>query len=101
MRDKLARVEQLEALARSAGLSMVELALGFAIEHPAVTSAILGPRTLEQARELFAIGEPRLASDVLDAIDAIVPPGSDVDDANWIPVNPALAEAGSRRRPRS
>jgi hypothetical protein len=79
----------------------VQLALGFAIEHPAVTSAILGPRTLAQARELFAIAGPRLSPDVLDEIDAIVPPGSDVDDANWIPVNPALAQTASRRRPRN
>jgi aryl-alcohol dehydrogenase (NADP+) len=100
VRDKLARVEKLEALARSAGLSIRQLALAFAVEHPGVTSAILGPRTLEQARELFAALELRLSSDLLDAIDAIVPPGVDVDDANWVPVNPALAESRNRRRPR-
>lgn len=97
--DKLARVERLEAVARQNGLSLLQLALGFAIEHPAVTSAILGPRTLEQARELLAVGDLRLAPDVLDAIDAIVAPGTDVDDANWRPVDPGLSEVRSRRRP--
>jgi aryl-alcohol dehydrogenase (NADP+) len=96
--DKLGRVERLEAVARAAGLSILQLALGFAIEHPAVTSAILGPRTLEQARELYAVGDLRLAPDVLDAIDGIVAPGADVDDANWRPVNPALSDPQSRRR---
>jgi aryl-alcohol dehydrogenase-like predicted oxidoreductase len=98
VRDKLERVEKLDVLARSAGLSLLQLALGFAIEHPAVSSAILGPRTLEQARELLAAVDVRLASDVLDAIDRIVAPGSDVDDANWRPVNPALGEPAGRRR---
>jgi aryl-alcohol dehydrogenase-like predicted oxidoreductase len=81
------------------GLSLVQLALGFAIEHPAVTSAILGPRTAEQARELLAVGDLRLGSGLLDAIDAIVAPGTDVDDANWRPVNPELSEPRARRRP--
>jgi aryl-alcohol dehydrogenase-like predicted oxidoreductase len=100
VRDKLARVARLEALAGEAGLSIVQLALAFAIEHPAVTSAILGPRTLEQARELFAVGELRLGAELLDAIDAIVPPGVDVDDANWRPVNPELTDPERRRRGR-
>jgi aryl-alcohol dehydrogenase-like predicted oxidoreductase len=100
VRDKLARVERLEVLAREAGLSIVQLALAFAIEHPAVTSAILGPRTLEQARELFAVGDLRLTPDLLDAIDAVVPPGVDVDDANWRPVNPELTDPERRRRGR-
>jgi len=100
VRDKQERVARLEEIARDAGLSIVQLALGFAIEHPAVTSAILGPRTLAQARELFAVGELRLAPDLLDAIDGIVPPGVDVDDANWRPVNPELTEPERRRRQR-
>jgi aryl-alcohol dehydrogenase (NADP+) len=100
VREKLERVEKLYMLARSAGLSLVELALGFAIEHPGVTSAILGPRTFEQARELLAAIDVRLPPGVLDAIDRIVPPGTDVDDANWRPVDSPLSEPRSRRRPR-
>jgi aryl-alcohol dehydrogenase (NADP+) len=99
VRRKLDLAEKLEALARDAGLSVVQLALAFAVEHPAVSSAILGPRTLAQARELFAVGELRLGADLLDAIDSLVAPGTDVDDANWRPVNPGLSDPRSRRRP--
>jgi len=100
VRDKLERSEKLENLAREAGLSIVQLALAFAVEHPGVSAAILGPRTLQQARGLFANPDLRLSSALLDAIDRIVPPGVDVDDANWIPVNPALEREKRRRPPR-
>jgi aryl-alcohol dehydrogenase-like predicted oxidoreductase len=95
---KLELVERLEALARSAGLSLAALALAFVAEHPGVSSVILGPRTPEQARELLEAVDVRLSGEVLDAIDALVPPGTDVDDANWVPVNPALSESRARRR---
>ena len=43
---KLEVVTELAAVAEDAGISLIELALGFVLEHPAVTSAIIGPRTL-------------------------------------------------------
>jgi aryl-alcohol dehydrogenase-like predicted oxidoreductase len=98
---KIATVQQLSELADEVGEPMSHLALAFAVEHPAVTSAIIGPRTLEQFEELIPAGDLRLESDVLDRIDEIVSPGTDVDpvaDAGWMP--PWLADRAPRRRPR-
>ncbi len=92
-------VERLIALARDAGLPITHLAMAFVMAHPGVTSAILGPRTMQHLDDLLAGAEVRLADDVLDRIDAIVPPGADVglNEANYIP--PALARPELRRRP--
>jgi aryl-alcohol dehydrogenase (NADP+) len=75
------------------------MAMAFVMAHPGVTSAILGPRTMRHLDDLLAGAEVRLADDVLDRIDAIVPPGADVglNEANYIP--PALARPELRRRP--
>lgn len=94
---KFILVERLEQVAREAGLSLTHLAIAFAREHPAVTSVILGPRTPEQLEDLLACSDLRLAPDVLDAIDEIVPPGSNVN-----PLESGIVKLGalSRRRRR-
>ena len=97
-RDKLDAVEQLSELADGAGLSLVHLALAFVIRHPAVTAAIVGPRTLDQLEGQLGAVDVRLSGDVLDAIDAIVAPGTNLNDADagWRP--PHLDDPGARRR---
>jgi aryl-alcohol dehydrogenase-like predicted oxidoreductase len=92
-------VEQLIPLAQEAGLSLTHMALAFVMAHPGVTSAILGPRTMPQLDDLLAGAELRLSDEVLDRIDQIVPPGTDVglNEAAYKP--PAILQAGLRRRP--
>jgi aryl-alcohol dehydrogenase-like predicted oxidoreductase len=92
-------VEQLIPLAEEAGLPMTHLAIAFAIAHPGVTSAIIGPRTMEHLDDLLAGAEVTLTDQVLDRIDTIVPPGTDVgmpDESAYLP--PALQQS-NRRRP--
>jgi aryl-alcohol dehydrogenase-like predicted oxidoreductase len=93
-------VEQLIPLAEEAGLPMTHLAIAFAIAHPGVTSAIIGPRTMEHLEDLLAGAEVTLTDEVLDRIDTIVPPGTDVgmpDESAYLP--PALQQSNLRRRP--
>lgn len=92
-------VEQLIPVAQDAGLSLTHMALAFVISHPAVTSAIIGPRTMEQLDDLLAAAEVRLDDAVLDQIDAIVPPGVDVAPlgaSGYVP--PAIEQVAERRR---
>lgn len=93
---KLEAADALGRLADEAGLTLVQLALAFAIRHPAVTSAIIGPRTMEQLDSQLGADEVVLTDDVLDRIDAIVPPGTTVNpvDDGW--TNPALEVAARR-----
>jgi aryl-alcohol dehydrogenase-like predicted oxidoreductase len=95
---KLEAVEQLAQLAEQAGISLIHLALAFVIRHPAVTAAIIGPRTLEQLEGQLGAVDVQLSDEVLDAIDEIVPPGTNLNaaDAGWRP--PQLDDAASRRR---
>jgi len=93
---KLEVVEQLAVLAEEAGLSMVDLSLAFVLRHPAITSAIIGPRTMEQLESQLGAPDAQLSTDVLDKIDQIVPPGTNVGDGGWQP--PALTDASLRRR---
>lgn len=79
---KLDIVEQLSEIAQSAGVSLTQLALGFVLAHPAVSSALIGPRTPEQLIDLLGAADTRLDSDVLAAIDAIVDPGTDINPAD-------------------
>ncbi|MGH9075876.1 MAG: aldo/keto reductase, partial [Acidimicrobiales bacterium] len=99
-RAKLEAVDRLAEVARDAGISMIHLALAFVLEHPAVSAAIIGPRTMEQLESQLGAPQVRLGTDVLDRIDAIVAPGTTLapGDAGWEP--PALADAGRRRRHR-
>ena len=83
---KVAAVDKLLTLAGEAGVTLPALALGFVMAHPSVTSAIIGPRTVGQLEDLIAHAGTSLSDDVLDAIDEIVPPGTDVnpeDPAYW------------------
>jgi aryl-alcohol dehydrogenase-like predicted oxidoreductase len=95
---KFAVVDALDGVAAEAGLSLTHLAVAWAVEHPAVTSAIIGPKTPEQLEDLLAAADVRLSPDALDAIDAIVAPGADVDpDVANVP-SVALTPAARRRR---
>jgi len=97
---RLDAVEQIIPLAEQAGLPMTHLAMAFAIAHPGVTSAIIGPRTMEQLDDLLAGVDVTLTDEILDRIDEIVPPGADVgtpDQSAYLP--PALQRRGLRRRP--
>ncbi len=95
---KLDLVEQLSAVADAAGISLMHMAIAFTCAHPAVTSAIIGPRTLGQLEGLLAGADVTLSDDVLDAIDAIVAPGLTVsrDDDGF--VAPEISNARLRRR---
>jgi aryl-alcohol dehydrogenase-like predicted oxidoreductase len=95
---KLEAVELLALLAGDAGISMIDMALGFVLAHPAVTSPIIGPRTMEQLESQLGAADQRLPADVLDRIDEIVPPGRTLNsaDAGWDP--PALVSKRLRRR---
>ncbi len=72
---KLDAVEDLALLAQEAGLSLIEMAIAFVVNHPGVTSAIVGPRTMEQLESYLPAVELTLSEDVLDRIDEIVAPG--------------------------
>ena len=94
---KLEAAEQLAELAEEAGLTLVELAIAFVLRHPAVTAAIIGPRTMEHLDSQLAAAGVELSDDVLDRIDAIVPPGVTINPADNGCVSPALAPAARRR----
>ncbi|TVT60874.1 aldo/keto reductase [Amycolatopsis rhizosphaerae] len=96
---RLDAVEQLVSLAQDAGLPMTHLAMAFAIAHPGVTSAIIGPRTMEHLDDLLAGVETTLDDGILDKIDKIVPPGTDIGTLDMAYQPPALQRAGLRRRP--
>ena len=96
---RLDAVEQIIPLAEKAGLPMTHLAMAFAIAHPGVTSAIIGPHTMEQLDDLLAAADVTLTDDILDQIDEIVPPGTDVGTLDQAYLPPALQNPGLRRRP--
>jgi aryl-alcohol dehydrogenase-like predicted oxidoreductase len=98
---KLEAVNELTKLADESNLSLIHMALAFVLEHPAVTSAIIGPRTMEQLESQLDAAELRLDTAVLDRIDEIVPPGTNLnpDDGGWIP--PSLSDATKRRHRRA
>jgi aryl-alcohol dehydrogenase-like predicted oxidoreductase len=98
IRAKLDAVEQLAAVADDAGLTMIQLALGFVTAHPAVTSAIIGPRTIEHLRSQLAAADTVLSPDVLDVIDEIVAPGVDLAPEEKTDTPPSLFEPSLRRR---
>jgi aryl-alcohol dehydrogenase-like predicted oxidoreductase len=94
---KLDAVEDLALLAEEAGLSLIELAVAFVINHPGVTAAIIGPRTIEQLEAFLPAADITLTTDVLDRVDEIVAPGVTVN-----PVDNSYGDhelqAGQRRR---
>jgi aryl-alcohol dehydrogenase (NADP+) len=92
-------VEQLIVVAEESGLSLTHMAMAFAVAHPGVTSAIIGPRTMQHLEDVLAGAELVLDDEILDRIDNIVPPGTDVgpQDVGYNP--PAIRQASLRRRP--
>ena len=95
---KLDAADALGQLADEAGLPLIHLALAFVIQHPAVTSPIIGPRTTEHLRSQLGATEVKLSTDILDKIDEIVPPGATIarSDQGYQP--PALTDPFLRRR---
>jgi len=95
---KLERADALAKVADSAGMTLVDLAVAFVVNHPAVTSAIIGPRTMEQLESQLGAADVNLTGEVLDAIDVIVPPGSNSspNDGGYDP--PSITDARRRRR---
>ncbi len=95
---KLEAVEALAVLAEEAGITLIEMALAFLLEHPAITAPIIGPRTMEQLESQLPAADIRLSDHVLDRIDEIVPPGITVNpgEDGWTP--PAIADPRLRRR---
>lgn len=96
---KLDLIEKLDLVAKEAGISLMHMALAFVTAHPAVTSAIIGPRTFDQLEGLLAGADVTLSQETLDAIDAIVPPGTNIshDDDGY--VAPEINDKSLRRRP--
>jgi hypothetical protein len=88
-----------QSLADETGITLIQMAIAFAVRHPAVTSAIIGPRTMEHLDSYLAADGIGLSGDVLDRIDEIVPPGAtiNVSDNYWEFGTRAL-DATNRRR---
>jgi aryl-alcohol dehydrogenase-like predicted oxidoreductase len=95
---KLDAVEQLAQLAEEAGMSLIQLAIGFVLDHPAITAAIIGPRTMEHLESQLAAADVVLDEAVLDRIDEIVPPGTTINPVDNSFDNPALQPAARRRQ---
>jgi aryl-alcohol dehydrogenase-like predicted oxidoreductase len=97
-RAKLDAVEELAKLAQEAGLSLIHLAIAFVINHPAVTSAIIGPRTMDHLSSQLGAADVSLAPEILDRIDEIVPPGTNLNQADGGYLPPSLTDPSLRRR---
>ncbi|HTA12035.1 MAG TPA: aldo/keto reductase [Solirubrobacteraceae bacterium] len=95
---KLQAAQALGELAEEAGMPLIEMALAFVTSHPAVSAAIIGPRTTDQLESQLPALERKLSADVLDRIDEIVPPGTNVNqnDTGWDP--PWITDSSQRRR---
>ena len=96
---RLAAVEQLVALSDEVGVKLTHLAMAFVIAHPGVTAAIAGPRTMAQLEDTLAGVDVTLSDEVLDRIDAIVPPGESIGAMDMVYRGPEVEDATSRRRP--
>jgi len=94
---KLEAVEQLADVARDAGVSMIELAIAFVVNHPGVTSAIIGPRTMEQLESQLPAAGVKLDAAALDRIDEIVRPGVNLNPADTS-YGEHVLQPGLRRR---
>jgi aryl-alcohol dehydrogenase-like predicted oxidoreductase len=95
---KLEAADALAVLAEEAGMSLVHMAIAFVINHPAVTAAIIGPRTMEQLESQLGALDVTLDDAILDRIDEIVPPGTNINPADGGWQNPDLEPAARRRR---
>jgi aryl-alcohol dehydrogenase-like predicted oxidoreductase len=94
---KLEAADALARLADEAGMTLIEMALAFVMNHPAVTAPIIGPRTMEQLESQLPAAEVALTDDVLDRIDEVVRPGLNLNPADGGWQNPALEPAARRR----
>jgi aryl-alcohol dehydrogenase-like predicted oxidoreductase len=94
---KLAAVDRLSEIAGEAGLSLPEMAVGFVLSHPAVSSVIVGPRTMDQLVGLLKAPQSGLDAPLLDRVDEVVPPGLNLNpaDSGWVP--PWVGEPRLRR----
>ncbi|HVB06187.1 MAG TPA: aldo/keto reductase [Acidimicrobiales bacterium] len=95
---KYALLAELEKIAADAGISVTHLALAFVMTHPAVTAAIVGPRTYEQMADLIAGAPVELDDATLDRLDELVPPGGVVNREDARNPSVGLAEGAVRRR---
>jgi aryl-alcohol dehydrogenase-like predicted oxidoreductase len=95
---KLDAAEQLARLAEEAGITLIQLAIAFVLNHPAITAPIIGPRTFEQLESQLAAADVTLDEAVLDRIDEIVPPATTINPADNSWANPALQPAARRRQ---
>ncbi len=96
---KLKAADALAKLAEEAGMTLIEMAIAWVIRHPAVTAAIIGPRTMEQLESQLTAADVNLSDELLDRVDEVVPPGVNVNPADGGWPNPGLDPA-ARRRPR-
>lgn len=92
---KMALVEDLAKISDNAGVSLTHMSVAWTLEHPAVTSTIIGPRTQEQLDDLLACADLVLDEDALDALDALLPPGTNIN-----PTDPSSEPAGMSRESR-
>jgi aryl-alcohol dehydrogenase-like predicted oxidoreductase len=92
-------VEELIPIAQQAGLSLIHMAMAFVMAHPGVTSAIIGPRTMQHLDDLLAGAEVHLSDEILDRIDAVVAPGTDSGAMGATYEPPAMTQPDLRRRP--
>jgi aryl-alcohol dehydrogenase-like predicted oxidoreductase len=98
-RAKADAVESLTRLAADAGMPLTHLATAFVRAHPAVTSVIIGPRTPAQLEDLLAGAEVELSGEILDRIDDIVAPGTELNRADhYFATPPAIEDKRLRRR---
>jgi aryl-alcohol dehydrogenase-like predicted oxidoreductase len=95
---KFDAADALAGVADEAGMTLIEMAIAFVINHPAVTAAIIGPRTTEQLESQLTAADVTLSSELLDRIDEIVPPGTNVNQADTGWDAPWLTEPSLRRR---
>jgi aryl-alcohol dehydrogenase-like predicted oxidoreductase len=96
---RLSAVEELIALSDEVGVKLTHLAMAFVTAHPGVTSAIAGPRTMEQLEDTLAGVDVALSDEVLDRIDEIVPPGESIGAMDMVYRGPEVGDSTLRRRP--
>jgi aryl-alcohol dehydrogenase-like predicted oxidoreductase len=94
---KLDAADALARLADEAGIPLIHLAIAFVLNHPAVTAAIIGPRTMDHLESQLGAADVTLDDALLDEIDRIVPPGTNVNPADGGWQNPDLEPAARRR----
>ncbi|MBO1268298.1 aldo/keto reductase [Arthrobacter cavernae] len=95
---KLHAADALAQLAARHGLTLIQLAVGFALSHPAVSSVVIGPRTEEQLTDYLKAADVVLSDAILDEIDQIVAPAVNFLERDAGAVVPHLEYPELRRR---